>query len=139
MGAEESAFERNIDRDLRVQIIVNPHPGRSLVMFTFLPLTKQIDAKWHKAGLVNVDVLGKKAIWGYIRIHESSRGKGIGSKTVKFIIAFLKSKGVKEVWGEIRDDNQQEKVIKFWKKNGFSVEVYPQPKGDFVAKINFSI
>ena len=79
------------------------------------------------------------AEWLDIKINERSRRRGIGKKIVKFAVGYLKENGVKTVWGEISRVDEVDKVIKFWKENGFSVNLYPQPKGCIVGEISLTI
>lgn len=81
----------------------------------------------------------ERAEWLYIKINEGLRGRGIGKKIVKFAIDYLKENGVKLIWGEISCVDNVDKVIKFWKANGFRVNFYPQPKRHIVAEINLAI
>jgi hypothetical protein len=63
------------------------------------------------------------------------RNKGLGSKVVTHVLAYLCECGIKRVYGEISEVDNFEKVSNFWSKNGFTVTRYKQPKGVFVASI----
>lgn len=64
------------------------------------------------------------------------RNKGIGSKVVRFMLEYLKERGIEEVHGDISKFDDVTKATDFWKKNGFEVTPYETLRqGVFVAGI----
>jgi GNAT superfamily N-acetyltransferase len=49
------------------------------------------------------------------------RGKGIGTKTMKLILARLKAHGIKQVYGLIVDADDKTRAKNFWQKIGFEI------------------
>ena len=121
------------------------------------PIFRKIEGKWEKIGIVNIFVEGKKiANWSDIIIGSNSqfllfdipdpnynyrkyRGMGIGSKIVTYFIKYFKENGIEEIYGEISDRDDYEKVVNFWKKLGFTISPYPEKIGTSLAKIHKNI
>ena len=49
------------------------------------------------------------------------RRKGIGSKALKLVLARLKKRGIKLVYGELSDADDKAKASNFWRKNNFEI------------------
>jgi ribosomal protein S18 acetylase RimI-like enzyme len=92
----------------------------------------------YEIGHAYVHVYNGKAQWVDIIIHDEMKRQGIGSEVVTFMKDYLRTIGVKEIWGDISPVDNVERTISFWKKNGFLVERYASPKG-FVAKVTFRL
>lgn len=117
-------------------------------------ILKNIRDQWKRIGKANIVVEdSKKAEWADIIIGSDAefimlnipnpdypfrrlRGKGIGSKVVRLVLAYLRQNGIEEVYGEISDRDIFEKASNFWRKNGFIVASYHKPKGPFLARIS---
>ena len=90
--------------------------------------------------------IGTVAVWAWsktrvewldIQINDPAhRGRGIGSLVVQFVCNYVKENGAIEIFGQISDVDNVEKVKNFWEKNGFSVSDYSKHKGHMVAKVS---
>jgi hypothetical protein len=67
------------------------------------------------------------------------RNKGLGSKVVHSILAYIGKYSIKKVFGEISEVDDFERASNFWKKNGFAVTRYTKPSGVYVARISKNI
>lgn len=67
------------------------------------------------------------------------RNKGLGSKVVHSILAYIGKYSIKKVFGEISEVDDFERASNFWKKNGFAVTRYTKPWGVYVARISKNI
>lgn len=133
-------FEIKIDANLKLKVLDYSMRCTRSDSITIYPLERQKNGEWMQVGDSAIYVWSREhAEWVDIKINDRSRGRGIGKKIVKFAVGYLKENGVKAICGEISSVDEIDKVIKFWKENGFSVNVYPQPKGNFVAAINLTL
>ncbi|MBL7080691.1 GNAT family N-acetyltransferase [Candidatus Bathyarchaeota archaeon] len=71
--------------------------------------------------------------------HRKYRGRGIGSKKVKYFLTYLKENGIEEICGELSDRDDYEKATNFWKKQGFTILPYPEEIGTSLAKIHINL
>jgi hypothetical protein len=62
--------------------------------------------------------------------------RALGGKTIQSILSFLRSRGIKQIYGEISKIDDVNKVANFWRKNGFIVSFYAEPRGLMVAEIS---
>ncbi len=55
------------------------------------------------------------------------------------MLEYLKQNGIEGVYGEISNVDDVEKVINFWRKNGFTITLYEKREGHFIAKISYNL
>ena len=107
----------------------------------------RIHDQWKKIGKANIEIRNRTTTrWADIEIGSDKefilggvpnpdyqfrllRGKGIGSKTVQHVLTYLRQHGIEQVYGEISEVDDFEKASNFWKKNGFQVTRFAEPKG----------
>ena len=75
-------------------------------------------------GFINYDIIFDKAEIEYIYVVDEYKKKGIGTKLLNKMIEDLKENNVDSITLEVRSNN--DKAIKFYKKNGFN-EVARRP------------
>ena len=150
---EKYELKVELDKTLRLEFLDFSHKCSRPDMM-IVHIMKLIEGHWQKIGEVRLLILNKTmaelsdfAIGSdeeYL-IDEISnpdhkfrilRGKGIGGKTLQNILSFLRSRGIEQVFGEISKVDDVEKVANFWRKNGFIVNFYAEPKGFMVAEIS---
>ncbi|MGD6851113.1 MAG: N-acetyltransferase family protein [Candidatus Bathyarchaeia archaeon] len=127
-----------------IEISIERYPCLQLTFRVFTTSKHRIDRE--EVGYAYVEVFGKgsddlppkSAYWTDIVIHEKYYRQGIGSKIVKFTIPCLKKYGVQQIFGKISVSDDANRAIAFWRKNGFEIFLYKEPKGN-IAEIKFRI
>ena len=132
-------FERKIDANLKFKVLDYSLRCTRSNSITIYPFERQENGEWMQVGDSAIWVWDKECVeWLDIKISEPSRRHGVGKKIVKFAVDYLKACGVKAMWGEISRVDEVDRVVKFWKENGFSVDLYSQPKGCIVGEISLT-
>jgi len=154
----ESVFE--IDKDTK--IVCHDYSLKcSRPNLITIKILRKIRKEWKKIGEATIEIKEKlrTAKWSNIEIgsdepnlltllepipnpmyeYRKFRNMGIGSKTVQFMLGYLKQNGIEEVYGEVSRRENVEKTLNFWRKNGFALTPYDKPDVPFVAKISKKI
>jgi len=149
----ESVFK--IDRDTK--IIYHDYSLKcSRPNLITIKILRKIRKEWKKIGEATIEIKEnlRTAKWGNIEIgsdepnlptllepipnpmyeYRKFRNMGIGSKTVQFMLGYLKRNGIEEVYGEISMRDNAGKAQNFWNKNGFKVTPYGKPSGWHIEK-----
>jgi ribosomal protein S18 acetylase RimI-like enzyme len=96
--------------------------GADFEVKAVLPYTKS-DKKRKEIGIAKITIDGKKnAVLHDICVDSLYRRRGIGSKILKFTVAYLQDGIAEIIKGDTRVIDDQQIVIKFFLKNGFTVD-----------------
>jgi GNAT superfamily N-acetyltransferase len=96
--------------------------GADFEVKAVLPCTKS-DEKRNRIGIAKITIDGKKnAELHDICVDSLYRRKGIGSKILKFTVDYLRDGIAEVIKGDTRGIDDQQIPIKFFLKNGFTVD-----------------
>lgn len=133
-----------LDENYSIEISIERFPCLQVTFRVFTISKHRIDRE--QVGYAYVDVYTKgtynlprkSAIWTDIVITEKYYRQGMGSKIVKFAIAYLRKIGIEQIFGKISVTDDTKRAIAFWRKNGFKIIMYEKPEGD-VARIKLQL
>ena len=72
-----------------------------------------------------------------IHIHKKYHNKGYGTKMMEKLLEYTKENNIKTIYGNLslNDIDHKDRLLHFYKKFGFNVEIYDEAKENYFGKI----